>query len=52
MNIGERIMWCIEQAEALERDLPPRHEWEPKTMAEVGAQWWRGMAELMEGKAS
>jgi hypothetical protein len=52
MNIDKRIMWCIEQSEALERELPPRREWQPKTTAKVGAQWWRGMTELMKRGAS
>ena len=30
MNTEDRIRWCIEQAEEIERDLPPQadpHEW-------------------------
>lgn len=44
----ERVRWCIAQADAIERDLPPRSDCDPKTMAEMSVDFWRGMAASIE----
>lgn len=45
MTHEERAQFCIEQAEAIEAELPPRPEWPPhKTAAECMALVWRLMA--------
>ena len=39
-----RAAWCIAQADAIQRTLPPRHESQPKTMDELSVSFLRGLA--------
>lgn len=44
----ERARWWSRQADAIERDLPSRRDGEPKSMAELSVELWRGLADNIE----
>lgn len=43
MTPQERAKWCIAQAEAIERELPPKDD-DITTMPELAAELWREFA--------
>lgn len=40
----ERARFCIQQAAAIQRTLPPRREWQPKTMDELSVSFLHDFA--------